>query len=606
MGTAHMRTDLLETLRPRNLAYGATHAALTLLLLLMHGRAFGLAFDAATRYVELGSVICGERYTADVLMGRCPAVALPHGGAIGNGWPIIATESLIARLPGVTAESAINIVSVFLMALAVVGATALLRRFGSSPWIAVIGSGAYLASVTVLGMGPFGSTFWGIATLPAVVWAYLRGLSALSTANKWRSVAVVSGLGALTFVILMTDGYGTVFALSAVGLITLGRSVKNTRRRRAVHETLALGIATVIGLGMFTLFPTSGTGWGRSSLGLFRAMGADLVTFFVPGDVTWWGPWSHLAAPADLWGDGTNVRFNFLGYVALVAAIVAVVIAIRQRSQLALWGLVGAVAFTMSLGPSLKIAEVRGPLSPPITYNSYLMPRGDAVVTLPTAVAYRYVPGLSMLRATYRWNALTRLSLIVLAGYGFTRLSRQGKGPAIAAFAGMSLVAIEVAPNVPSLISDNVDRGRAIEQFSTDVATPLSRLIETNSRVVVGPSAQGANDYLSYYLAGVGHYRLYNVGGDKSLSAATSTWPEAVLQVVLGQEGFADNAYTVLAEHDAEAIVIPFFDLRWGIDTWPPDPQWAERGLAACDEIAGDGRFSVVRDDYFAVVTLAK
>ncbi len=601
-----MTNLILRTgLRLADAAYGLSHAALAVFLLALHGRAFGLVANAAVRYNEVGNVLCGRSHTADILSGRCPNVALPDGAAVGNGWPIIAVETLLARVPGVSAEAAIDVTAVALMALTVVGTTALLRRFGSSRWIAFIGTASYLSSITVLGMGPFGSTFWGIAAVPAVIWTFLKGLASLNASRRRRSVAVISGLGVLTFVVLMIDGYGAVFAFSAIGIFAVGRAIKKNRRRRAYLETTGLAVAALIGLGIFKLFPTSESGWGKSSIALFRSMGADLITFLVPGDGPWWGPWSQLSPSADLWGDGSNVTYNFLGYILVVVAIAAAIIAVRRRSQLALWGVIGAVAFAMSLGPSLKYDAVRGPLEPPITYNSYLMPPEEAVITLPTAVAYKYVPGLSMLRATYRWNALTSLSLIVLAGYGLTLLSGRGKRSAVLAYAGMVLIAVETAPNIPAVIESNAQRGDAVEQFTADVATPLSTMVETGARVVIAPGAQGGNDYQSSYLAGVGNYRTYNVGGDKALSAATPTWPDEIRALILGEDDFANHAYIALSSGDADVLVIPFFDLRWGIDSWPTDEIWAQRGLAAYDDLGSDGRFNVIRKDYFAVVTLA-
>jgi hypothetical protein len=587
------------------MAYGLSHALLAVSLLALHGRAFGLVTSASVRYNEVGNVLCGRSHTAEILTGRCPTVALPDGAAVGNGWPIIVVESLLARLPGVSAGAAIDITAVALMALAVVGTTALLRRFGSSRWIAFVGTASYLSSITMLGMGQFGSTFWGIAAVPAVIWTFLKGLASLDASRRRRSVAVISGLGVLTFVVLMIDGYGTVLAFAAIGIVALGRAIKKDLRQRAYWETTGLAAATLIGLAMFKLFPTSEAGWGKSSIALFRSMGADLITFLVPGDEPWWGPWTHLSPPAELWGDGSNVRYNFLGYILVIAAITAAIIAVRRRSQLALWGVIGAVAFAMSLGPSLKFEAVRGPLEPPITYNSYLMPPDEAVITLPTAAAYKYVPGLSMLRATYRWNALTSLSLIVLAGYGLTLFSRRGKRSTVVAYAGMALIALETAPNIPDVIDTNTQRGAAVERFTVDVANPLSTMVEPGSRVVIAPGAQGGNDYQASYLAGVGNYRTYNVGGDKALIAATPTWPDEIRALLLGEDDFANRAYTALASGDADVLVIPFFDLRWGIDSWPADEQWAQRGLAAYDDLGSDGRFNVIRMDYFAVVTLA-
>ena len=111
----------------------------------------------------------------------------------------------------------------------------------------------------------------------------------------------------------------------------------------------------------------------------FRAMGADVVTLMSPTSSNWWA--GRLGVARDfslLWGDGTNSRYNYLGVVLVALSLIGVVLAWRTDRRMLVWLVVGAAALLLALGPSIKISDVRGPLVPPITYQSYLMPAHDA------------------------------------------------------------------------------------------------------------------------------------------------------------------------------------------------------------------------------------
>lgn len=594
-----------KNLTAADVLFSIATATTTAGLLAIHGQSLGFVSSVATRYVEIGKVDCVAGTPSTFVNGVCPAVAYPDGAALGNGLPLALMEGAINRLPGVSGNLAIDIVNVMLMLLAVVGGIAFFRYWNFGRWLSLTLAIAYLASLGVAGMTGFGSTFWLIAALPAVMWVYLRSLSTLDTARWRRSLATVAGLGMFTAVIMFVDGYGTLFALTAVGIEACCRLVpKHTRRVAWVHLG-GLGLVSVIGFVLFSLYPSSQSGWARSDLALFRSMGADLVTYVVPGPGSWWGNLVGLHGVKDLWGDGTNVDFNFMGYALIITAVVGTVLAVRSRRRVAAWAVVGFAAFLLSLGPSLKVHEVRGPLEPPITYHSYLMPPDAAVVDLPTKYAYKVVPGLTMLRATYRWHTLAHVSALVLAGYALSRWQRRGRSAAIASAAVAVVIAVEAAPNVVSALESNREGHHAVAQFGHDVALPLDDALAPGSVVVFSPGSEGLNDYLAWRLAGSGDYSSFNVGGDKALVAATDGWPLHVLSLIQGSEDFADNAVIALERGDIDAVVIPLFDLRWGIGQWPVDRQWTQRGDATLEAALADPRLTVDVQEYFAVVRLS-
>lgn len=125
--------------------------------------------------------------------------------------------------------------------------------------------------------------------------------------------------------------------------------------------------------------------------------------------------------------------------------------------------------------------------------------------------------------------------------------------------------------------------------------------------VVFAPNAAGGNDYLANYLGPRSGVRTYNIGGDKALEEARRGWPEPVRKMLVGQESedFSDLAEQVLTSGLADAVVVPYFDLRWSATAWPTGQQYTEPGRAAADDAGRDTDLVVRQHEYFAVVTLA-
>ena len=210
-------------------------------------------------------------------------------------------------------------------------------------------------------------------------------------------------------------------------------------------------------------------------------MGADLVTLVLPTNVQWWAGWAPLrAAPNLLWGDESNSSFNYLGLLILVLAVVGLLVGVRRGLHVVVQvAAVGLVALVFSLGPSLKINEIRGPLPSPVTYKSYLMEPDAAVIELPTTWLYENAPGFDMMRTPYRWVNVTRFGVLLLAATGARWLWRRSDRPTsrVAVVAVCALAVLEVAPNVPARLEKYTASGATIESFTSDVVDPLGRVV---------------------------------------------------------------------------------------------------------------------------------
>lgn len=582
-------------------------AVMTLALLALHGQLTSLVVSSTRYFMAVGLIECGAASLRDLAVGQCPYLG-DGTGSIANGVGFVALGTGFVRVLGVSAAWGYVLASTVLMAAAVAGTYLLARRLGVGRVLALAVTFLYLASPSLISMHGLGTTFWGLALVPAGVEVALRAGDAMR-GSWWARVGWFAGwVGATTF-LLFLDGYGYVMTQVATGILTLPSLWRSPRGWRNLLPFVGLAVVNVVAyLTHRQVVPTGS--WDTSPIDLFRAMGADLLTFLVPTDETWWVWFASPVDPDVLWGDRTNSVGNYLGLGLLVLAVAGAWLARRERRAV-VWTMVGlvAVAGLLALGPSLKFGEVRGLLVPPIPYSSYLMPEADAVLGLPTTWLYENVPGFAMMRATYRWVVLVRLGMLVLAALGVQALLARRRPAGRWAVAVLCAVAVlEVSPDVGGMTDLGRRNAATVRQFDADVLDPMRAAVPEGTRVVFAPGAIGGNDYLANYLAPMMGVRAHNIGGDKALAEVRRTRPEAVTALLAAEpEDFVEAAVLVLHGGDADAIVVPYFDLRWSADRWPTSAQWTERGRAATAQVrtAGDPRLAIEEHDHFAVLTRA-
>lgn len=573
---------------------------------LVHGVVPWLIGSATTWYNAVGEIRCGELSLSLLLQDRCAVVGGDAGSSIGNGQPIVLAAAVLGRATGMPAGWAYSVVVLGMALVAVVLGSALLRRFGASPVIALVGITLFLISPTVLGFRGLGSTQFGVLLLPASIEIQLRLARECTVRSWWRPVVGVVAWIAACFLIARLDGYGFLMSQAATGVLLAGGLLLGGRRLAAVRGLAGFAVAN--GVALLAYRAQGGGDWAESSIDLFRAMGADVVTLLRPTVTTWWtavvpsaaGDWS------ELWGDGSNSAHNYLSVATVVLAVVGTVVAVRRDRRSLVWLVVLAAALVLALGPSLKVGEVRGPLVPPITYESYLMPESRGLLTLPTQWVYENVPGFSSMRATYRWVVLARLALVVLAAAGVTHLLRQHGWRRVAGVVLAVLAVVDTLPALPRVLVSSRGQAQEVGQFDAEVVAPLDDATRDGARVVFYPNAVGGNDYLAGYLATGAHLQTYNAGGDKTLAEARESWPDEVTGVLRApdDEDPLPAVATLLESGAADCVVVPFFDLRWSIGKWPDDGDLGDPGTAFASRASADERLDVRRYDDFAVVGL--
>jgi hypothetical protein len=339
-------------------------------------------------------------------------------------------------------------------------------------------------------------------------------------------------------------------------------------------------------------------------------MGLDLATLFSPSNTIWWVRALKLRVnPLRLWGDGTNTTANYVGFALLGLFVCGVYLARKKISRFGVALLfIGLASFVLSLGPSLKIDSVRPSfVSGRLASSAYKMPRSDAVLSLPTEVLYRHVPGLQSMRATYRWHGLTLLALVAFAAIAVQMLlDRKRK---VIAYLLLVLLCLELLPNPFFLIPVRVDRAHQLASFDRDVIDPLRSYVKAGDRILYFPGGAGGNDYLANYITPALHAWSYNVGGDKALAIAAASFPFEIHQLLRSTDPrkSGPRIKAVLQRGLVDKIVVPDFDLRWDAYYWPPGTQdgrvLAEQAVRSAEQTAG---LVVQRAKYFNVIMLRR
>lgn len=599
-------TELSERaqLRPR-LVTALAGVLATIALMVIHGQLPSLVSSQARWFMARGLMECGSLSVGDLAQARCPLIGADGGGSIANGVLFVGVGAAVRRL-GVDVDIAYVLTAAAFMGVALWGAFGLGRRVGLGRPVALGVAALYLASPSLVGLHGFGSTFWGVALVPAVVHVSLRAASEILAARWIARVAWAAAWVGAILAMLLLDGYGYVMAQFVAGLLILGTALREWRRARSWLAVVAFLVANGIAFLVYRQIVSGAGDWARSPIDLFRSMGADLATLVIPSPAIWWSdrsPWQ--VDPGVLWGDGSNATYNYLGLGIVALAVLGVVLARKTAPLVLPLAAITLLALVMSFGPSLKVSEVRGPLEVPVTFDSYLMPADDAVMTLPTQWVYESVPGFSSMRATYRWVAVARLGLLLLAGAGVQALWRRRPEAAsrVALVALVGVAVLEASPSYPAMLGRYADNASMAARFEADVLDVMREAVPRGSRVVYAPNAVSENDYLANYLSPMLGVTSYNIGGDKALEDAMARWQPDIRALLFEEEPFASAAAEVLESGKVDMVVIPFFDLRWSATAWPTSEQFREPGLEAAEEAAGDRSLDVQVYEHFAVVT---
>ena len=520
----------------------------------------------------------------------CPLVGSPLGFIPLSDGPYLRGAAHVSRLTGASALAAMNVTRAVLVLASFAALVALQRRLGIERWIAVLAAFAYLQLPLLLLHAGIHAYYVGILAMPIYLLADCVVFSVFASARerpgKWRPAAAAAGYLAVRVLSLFQDPYTAVMhvTVSGVGLAFTSWSLVSRREHRTAASLVLVWVASIaVAVRLYQGFVPGGAEYEVASIDFFRAQGVDLVSLITPSHRLWWAEAAGVGVEAwnahAYFGDGSNVSGNYLGIVMLLS-VAAYGIGRRRQAhararlpsqQSLIWtSLLAAAALCglLALGPSLKIGDTRAPGSPTrFGVDDYLMPAPAATLTLPHERLFVSLPGLENMRAIYRWIAVPQLVLILLFAWVVSRLEAKRRGWG---FALALLGFAELQPNYADVARSTKENRAQHDQFEQDVLASMERAVVPGERVFF---LSAENDYLVNYLAPKLGIYSYNVGGDKNFGLSSALWPPSLLPL---WSAAASPAYpgeavaAALRVGDVEAVVIPYFNLRWAAYAWPP------------------------------------
>jgi len=583
----------------------ATAAALAtglyLLVLLAHGALPGMVGDPSMAYLVEGSMTCLRRIGFEAISGLCPTLGEPFGYPFLTAGPLIYLGALLMYVPGMGSAGAYTVALMLLLALALFAGYLLLCRLGAGAFVALGTSFAYLMTPTVIGMRSFLGTSAGFVLLPLYLLADLMAISAVEKRTTRTAALTLVAYTAVKTAAAFMDGYSFVASSLISALVWLEwciRSHSASRTRRLAGAGLLVAAHSVAAL-LYALYAPGGSA-GAQRIEVFRSMGLDLATLVLPSGHIWpAATFGYYAPLRHLWGDGSNAAYNYVGFLCVGLAATCVILRRRDGRLMAL-AAAGFLALVLSLGPALKVNVAREPERGIPSFESYLMPEGLAP-ELPWAGLYTTVPGVSTMRATYRWFGVTRLVLVILAGLAVGSVSRAGGRRRVLALCLAGAAMVELSPNVPRLTNDHLAGRKAIEVVTREVGNDLRESTSPGERAFFLNYDGLNNDWMSNYLVPMAGLRSYNAGGDKNAALASKRWPDEVKTLAQVDPGPQDVLSSFEAGH-TDVVIAPFFHLRNSSYRWPPSDEEQAEARRAFRDILDDPRLQVDRYRWLAVI----
>jgi hypothetical protein len=572
------------------------------LVLFAHGFLPGMLPDAPWAYLSEGGIRCLNDLGLEALTSWCHRYGEPLGFPMLTTGPVLGMGAAFMALPGVGSYGAYILAGATFDALALAGGYGLMRRLGAQRLVALGAATVYLLTPTVIGLGSFGGTFTGFALLPAFAWCDLVAIDAVDRRRGRSLAALLACYLAVRTGSLFLDGYSFLASGLVGGFLWLAWLVRgDVSWRRRTFGAVAFLAANAIAVVVYQLYVPDA--YEQNPIGIFRAMGADLVTILAPTEWVWpAAKLNYTAEHFDLWGDGSNSAFNYVGYACLILAAAYFLGRPRRREAVAL-AAAGVVALALSFGPSLKVDEVKPNLTSQPEFADYLMPEGTAAIDFPWGGVFTAIPGVDSSRATYRWFGVTRLALIVLAALAIAKLASSGGTRRLAAVGLAGLATVELLPNLPLLSQNYRAKHDDVAAVRDEVEPDLARATRDDEHAFFLSYDGSHNDYMVNFLASGAGIRSFSVGGDKNVVMAQKRWPPevaALAAVPVAPETVIES----LRSGTVDVVIAPFFHARWSSYSWPPPPETRSQAETNFAPLLDDRRLRVERYRWFATIRL--
>jgi len=502
----------------------------------------------------------------------------------------------------------------------------LLKRLGINRYVAVVCSYLFLSLSINYGQAGYGAMMYGFMLMPFYVlidFAFINYLGG-DRLNKWKTAGFFLLYASVKTFALFMDGYSFVISSTASFFIMaafvkknydLEKNVGPVKEKWFLRSSVVTGVtifiaAHLLALVLYKLYVPGGASYSVMSLDFFRAQGADLITFLVPGHgllfLDWLGLTRWWNARA-FYGDGSNVIYNYLGYTILLMFVAFLVLERKKSFFVKALVVAGLFTLVMSIGPSLKINDRRTSFEKAghVVLSDYYMPESAATINLHTGFIYKYVPGIRNMRVLTRWLLLFKFSMLLCVALFLTDLVKKRKYAVVIVLIVISL--IEMQPNVFAVNLRNSNYYAEMKAFNP-VLSSLGRYVHKGERVFF---LSDENDYLANYICPELDIRCYNNGGDKNMQLSWKYLPREIQNMRQYKKAGSlynvnENAASAMSKGLLDVLVLPFFELRWDSYRWPPSEKarLKARKLMLSKFDTNDPQFSYVEEKWFGIVKL--
>jgi len=553
-------------------------------LSIVYGYGPGMLPNQALSFFDLGVAHCMNN-SAHWWALDCRQLGYPGRYPLVFGAPVTLLNLMLAKALHLHITTAWRLAYFLLLAIAVAGDWKYFRRLGADPLPAWIGIALFLLAPVVWDEAGYGALRIGFALLPTYVLLDSMAMDRLDAGtSRWRWMGWLLAICAARTFALFCDGYSFVMSLIPIGLGWLWWMFPRGRLAPRKLSITLLGAACalaslIVSVGLYkAVIPANH--FDKMPLDFFRGQGVDLFAMLVPSrdyQIFDWLGWHHNIDPLQAYSDGKNISVVYIGASFLICALATVIIYLKKhlhpKHDTVILAATAIIAFVLSLGPSLKWHDFRPSTHQGnyhITFQDYQMPADSATANLHTAPLYLHAPGISMMRALYRWQLLVRLALVVAACLVLTKLGATRAGRVMAVPLTIILLA-ETIPPISSALASYHHNSLAVSAFDRNVVKSSRALVKPGSHVMLMQlnARGGVNPYLANQWCPQAGWFCFNAGGDKAEGILKDTWPAAITE--LNDERYvAYNARKVLERGTADAIVVAFFDMRWDSYSWPP------------------------------------
>ena len=464
------------------------------------------------------------------------------------------------------------------LAVAFVGASRAARLLQLPPPVASLAAATWLTLPLVWNHAHYSMLSMGFALLPTYLVAPLA-LCRPPLLTRPAAARVVLAYALAAVVAVFMDGYTFMcFAVGATFLLAWTAWAQPPLRRQLLRLGVpAHVVSLLVAFGLYRAY-VGRTEFYVEPMEAFRAWGVDLRFLVLPTRGTHWLAdlvgYSEPRSVIEQFGDASVWQTTFVLPLLLAGAWAWLRTRARSRLALAFWAMALFGGY-MALGPSVKCHDLR-PVSLQARHDP-LMPPELAGPQTGTSLLSKHLPGFKNMRASYRWMGLSALGLWLLI---LLWLAQPGARRRYLVLVGIVLL------NLPEPVEKwrvALDYRADLRQLDAELLDDLRGTLRPQERVVFLPFG---NDFIINYLASQLDLRAYNIGGDKNLAQARLAWPPTLLEFPMLQvdPGFVPRVQALLAR-DADAVVVPYFDMLWAAHHWP----CGEQHLAKCPpEIAAD------------------